>query len=163
MGECAWEGPEVCVGFVRHGVLQRRVTPGTADRPPGPTLRSGVQVNVFADANMAGQIALLAWNVGRSDSGHALGVYGMESVRLARGVGCAKGGAMDVAVALQVCGHVWSVFVTYCGGDGGVVSHGPVVVGATDTLLGTLRIVKWVCRWRSWAVEEVWPAWMGVL
>ncbi|KAL0633092.1 hypothetical protein Q9L58_007992 [Maublancomyces gigas] len=66
----------------------------------------------------------------------------------------------DIAVGLSVCGHVWAMHVTYWSGVGALVTHGPVVIGSTDTLYGTMKIVAWVVRFKQWAAERLLPDWV---
>lgn len=56
------------------------------------------------------------------------------------------------------CGHVWSLHVTYLTAHE-IITHGPVTVGATDTLYGTMEIVSFVCRMSGWARKEMWESW----
>lgn len=99
---------------------------------------------------------------------YQLGVFGMKTLEVARVLRSAEGegeaeaeaeGVCDVALGLSVCGHVWALHVTYWGGEGRVVTHGPVVIAATDTLVGTMKLVAFVDALKRWAREKAWPGW----
>lgn len=134
-------------------------------------LSAGVRLNVFSDANVAGKLVVLGCAVKTAtgpqmDAQYQLGVYGMKTLHLTRGLVAAwevgGRGVLDVALGVDVCGHVWSFHLTYWRADGALVTHGPVVLGSTDTLVGTLKIVRWMCIFQVWS-EEAWVAWMTVL
>lgn len=67
----------------------------------------------------------------------------------------------DLAVSLTVYGHVWSVYVTYWNSEGSIVTQGPVLVGSTDTVYGTLKIVRFVVVLKEWARSKVLEDWKG--
>lgn len=128
-------------------------------------LGAGVQLNVFDDTNLAGKLVVLGCKVKpasgpQMDVEYELGVYGMKTLHLMRGIG--KTRVTDVAVGVDVCGHVWSFHVTYWRSDGALVTHGPVLLGSTDTLVGTLKIARWMCIFQTWS-EEAWAGWMALL
>lgn len=128
-------------------------------------LSAGVRLNAFDDDNLAGKLVMLGCKVKTAsgpqmDVEYQLGVYGMKTLHLMRGIG--KTRVTDVAVGVDVCGHVWSFHVTYWGSDGALVTHGPVLLGSTDTLVSTLKIAKWMCIFQTWS-EEMWVGWMALL
>lgn len=136
-------------------------------------LGNQIWINVFSDGMLAGKIVALACVVSASqaEAEYRLGVFGMKTLsltwELARGKprDSREEGrtATDVAVGISVCGHVWSLHVTYLSDDAMMVTHGPVFIGSTDTLVGTLKITKWVCRFRMWAEADAWEAWRALL
>lgn len=136
-------------------------------------LEKQIWTNVFSDGALAGKIVALACVITASQA-HAeyqLGVFGMKTLSLTRQLAQERPPdtseewrtATDVAVGISVCGHVWSLHITYFSGDKVMVTHGPVFVGSTDTLVGTLKIAKWVCRFRMWAEADAWEAWRTLL
>lgn len=136
-------------------------------------LGNQIWINVFSDGTLAGKIVALACVVSASqaEAEYRLGVFGMKTLSLTRQLAREKARnsrvewrtATDVAVGISVCGHVWSLHVTYLSDDAVMVTHGPVFIGSTDTLVGTLKIAKWVCRFRMWAEADAWDAWRALL
>lgn len=102
---------------------------------------------------------------GQIDAEYQLAVWGMKTLHLTKqlAVNWDPRTACNVAVGISVCGHVWSMHITYWRGDGAMVTHGPVCVGVTDTLYGTMKILKWVCLFKVWAEEEAWADWKRLL
>lgn len=43
------------------------------------------------------------------------------------------------------------------------MTRGLVVVGHTDTLYGTFKVVAFVVRLQGWARDEMWPEWEALL
>lgn len=136
-------------------------------------LGNQIWINVFSDGTLAGKIVALACVVAPSqaEAEYRLGVFGMKTLALTwqlrrdHSVNLRDKWrtATDVAVGISVCGHVWSLHVTYVSEEGVMVTHGPVFIGSTDTLVGTLKIAKWVCRFRMWAESDAWEAWRALL
>lgn len=134
-------------------------------------LGAGVRMNVFCDPNLAGKLVLLGCCVKTAcgppvDTQYQLGVLGMKTLHLTRALARRKGldysTDTDVAVGVDVCGHVWSLHLTYWTSYGELVTHGPVLIGSTDTLVGTLKIARWMCFFEHWSAG-VWQAWMVLL
>lgn len=126
--------------------------------------RAGATLNVFNDVSLTGSIVVLAVEVkqpggggGEIEAEYQLGVYGMKTLDLMR-----RGNGAFVP-SVSVCGHTWSLHVTYETGGGEIVTHGPVTIGATDTVYGTLKIVNFVVRIKEWAMREGWEAWKNRL
>lgn len=67
----------------------------------------------------------------------------------------------DYALGVSVCAHVWSYHISYWRG-GSIVTHAPVVIGATNTLYGTVKIVAFVRRFKEWAGEVLLADWVAV-
>lgn len=49
--------------------------------------------------------------------------------------------------------------VTYWNSENSLVTQGPVLIGSTDTLYGTLKIVKFVVVLKEWARSKVLEDW----
>lgn len=134
-------------------------------------LRNNIRLNAFADATLERKIVALGVEVkapsggGQIDAEYQLAVWGMKTLHLTKqlAVNWDPRSACNVAVGISVCGHVWSMHITYWRGDGALVTHGPVCIGVTDTLYGTMKILKWVCLFKVWAEEEAWADWKSLL
>lgn len=95
---------------------------------------------------------------------YQIGVWGMKTLHLARELtGEGEEEKCAFVMGVSVCAHVWSMHVTYRRGDGVMVTHGPVVVGSTDSVYGTCKIIKWVCEFKEWAREVMWGEWKDVV
>lgn len=128
--------------------------------------REGLRTNAFADPTLHGKLVALGVKVesavSQTDAEYHLAVCGMKTLHLARllaGTEWAPANPCRMAVGLAVCAHVWSMHVTYWRADGAMVTHGPVCVGATDTLYGTMNVVRWVWLFKRWARTEAWGEW----
>lgn len=114
---------------------------------------TGVRVNAFSDASIHNAIVILGVAVksnvsGGMDAEHQLGVWGAETLHLMRSLRKSSSpGSRENVIGLSVCAHVWSYYVMYWRGDG-IVTHGPVCIGATDTLYGTMKDVAFVRRFK---------------
>lgn len=125
--------------------------------------QSNIRTNVFADTTRDGKVIALGIEVtspvagGQTKAEYQVAVWGMKTLNLPKllagdekwdpAIPC------HIAVGLSVCGHVWSMHVTYWRSDGAIVTHGPVCVGSTDSLSGTMKIIKWVFLFKKWAGE----------
>lgn len=129
--------------------------------------RSSARVNALADACADRAIVAVGVEVKPTGGGggllaaeYQLGVFGMKTLEVARLLADgATQRACDVVVMVSVCGHVWALHVAYWAGSGRMAMHGPVVVGATDTLLGTMKVVAFVVAVKRWAREKALPDW----
>lgn len=142
----------------------------------GSAASKSLHLNPFDDSSISQVIIVLGVAVkapggdgGQLAAEYELAVWGMKAVRA---VGILGGsytpgyvtlGACDVALSLSVCGHVWSVHLTYRKRLRNVTTHGPVVVGSTDTLYGTMKVIKFVCEVKTWAKEKVWCSWKDTI
>lgn len=140
---------------------------GTCKPTVRRALAAAVKVNAFADTLLAGTVVALAVEVkatggagGEMEAEYQLGVWGMKTLNLMKRL--APGGPLGHVLSVSVCGHVWSLHVTYWRG-GEIVTHGPVSVGATDTLYGTLKVVAFVKAFKEWARDEVWAQWKALV
>lgn len=88
----------------------------------------------------------------------------MKTLNLMRALrgGVAAVGKCEYAVGLSVCAHVWSYHVSYWRGEA-IVTHGPVCIGATDSLYGTMKVVAFVRRFKEWARDELLPEWIELV
>lgn len=129
-----------------------------------------VRLNALADASCDRAIVALGVEVKPTGGGggllaaeYQLGVFGIKTLEVARALCVAAGDevarACDVALSVSVCGHVWALHVTYWVAPGRTATHGPVVVGATDTFAGTMKVVWFVAAVKRWARERALPAW----
>lgn len=134
------------------------------------TIAHNVRVNALADACSHHAIVALGVEVKPTGGGggllaaeYQLGVFGIKTLEVARQLAELAGDetqrACDVALSLSVCGHVWALHVTYWIAPGRTATHGPVVVGATDTLLGTMKVVRFVVEVKRWAREKALGDW----
>lgn len=125
-------------------------------------------INAFADTSIDDVPIALGVEVkadggseGSTAAAFQLTVWSAKTLSQSSSLGGApQTAACDIAVGLSVCGHVWAMHVMYWNGQGALVAHGPVVVGSTDTLYGTLKIVAWVVRFKVWAAERLLPDWV---
>lgn len=134
-------------------------------------LKSNFRLNPFADVRLARVIVALGVEIkaagggGQVEAEYNLGLWGTKTLRLTRRLANQwdEAKACNVAVGLSVCGHVWSMHLTYWRRNGGLVTHGPVYIGGTDTLYGTMKIIKWVCLFKNWARTEAFVDWTCLL
>lgn len=135
------------------------------------SLCAAVRMNVFCDSNLAGKLLLLGCHVNsvsgpQIDAQYQLAVLGMKTLNLTRALALRRGlnysTETDVAFGVEVRGHVWSLHLTYWTIDKTLVTHGPVLLGSTDTLLGTLKLARWMAIFEHWS-GAVWAAWMVLL
>lgn len=139
---------------------QKRIKP-TATR----TFAAQLPLNVFNDPVIRNHIVVLGVDVTSSrnaplDAQYRLGVWGMKTLDHKSNFGP---GMSDLAVGVSVCAHVWSMHVTYWKNESEMVTHGPLVIGHTDTLYGTFKLVAFVVRLKTWASDEMWPQWEELL
>lgn len=135
-------------------------------------------MNAFNDPSIDDNVVILGVAVkpasrGRGGGGdieaeYQVGVWGMKTLSLTRDLKAFSSQPMvdsscDLALSVSVCGHVWNLHVTYWRSDAELVTHGPVAVGATDTLYGTMKIIKFVQRFKEWAQDEAWGDWRKLL
>lgn len=140
-----------------------------AHKAIAPLIAHNIRVNALADACSHRAIVAVGVEVKPTGGGggllaaeYQLGVFGIKTVEVARQIaGDETQRACDVALGLSVCGHVWALHVTYWSAPGKTATHGPVVVGATDTLLGTMRVVGFVVAVKRWAREKALGDWKG--
>lgn len=133
---------------------------------------TGVRVNeCLSDASIHKAIVILGVAVkssigGGMDAEYQLGVWGMRALHLMRSLRKSSSlRSREYVIGLSVRAHVWSYHVTYWRGDG-IVTHGHVCIGATDTLYRTMKIVAFVRRFKQWAVTllsdwTVLVSWVG--
>lgn len=148
---------------------------------PAVTLAAfnGCKVNAFADPTMEQTIPILGVKVngpGGNDpmaAEYEIGVYGMKTLEVARLLATGQVGAgqvgtgqavppakeCDIALSLSVCGHVWALHVSYWVSLRKIATHGPVIVGSTETLVGRMKIIMFVAAVKKWARERAWPEW----
>lgn len=137
----------------------------------------GVRLNAFLEPSLDDHIVALGAEVKASgcamDAEYQIAVWGMKTLNLTAQIAALyqqrqnipwdEQRACNLAVGLTVCGHVWSYMLTYTAPDGALVTHGPVVVGGTDSLYGTCKVLKWVGVFRRWVVDRAWPDWRELL
>lgn len=137
----------------------------------------GVRLNAFLEPSLEDHIVALGVEVKASgcamDAEYQIAVWGMKTLNLTAQIAglyqrCERAPweeerMCNLAVGLTVCGHVWSYMLTYKAPDGALVTHGPVLVGGTDTLYGTCKVLKWVGVFRRWVVDRAWPDWRELL
>lgn len=131
-----------------------------------PVLTASVRVNAFSDTIIRDNIVILGVEVksaaaGGMEAEYQIGVWGMKTLNLMRAL---RGGVWkcEYAVGLSVCAHVWSYHVSYWRGDA-IVTHGPVCIGATDSLYGTMKVVAFVRRFKEWARDVLLAEWMELV
>lgn len=117
--------------------------------------------NAFNDASLQETIVVLGVEVktpgstgGELSAEYQICVWAAKTLQLARAMAAKHvplTAACDLALGLTVCGHVWSLHVTYWLTPTAHITHGPVVVGSTDTLYGTLKIIRFVVEFKDWA------------
>lgn len=129
---------------------------------------ASIPLNAFTDPTIRESIVVLGVEVksaggvgGEMEAEYQVGVWGMKTLNLTRSLG-ATTGKCNLALSVSVCGHIWSLHVTYWRGAG-LVTHGPLCIGATDSLYGTMKIVAFVRRFKEWARDELWPDWEELL
>lgn len=143
-----------------------------AHKDVAPLIEHNRRVNALADACSHRAIVALGVEVKSTIGGGALlaaeyqlAVFGLKTLEVARQLAEVAGDeiqrACDVALSLSVCGHVWTLYVTYWSAPGRMATHGPVMVGATDTLLGTMKVVGFVVALKRWAREKPLVDWKG--
>lgn len=125
---------------------------------------SNIPMSVFNDGIIDEAIVVLAVKVkptggagGEMEAEYQVGAWGMKMLNLTRSLEPATG-KCNFALSVSVCGHVWSLHVTYWR-DSEIVTHGPLCIGATDSLYGTMKIMAFVRRLKEWARDELWPDW----
>lgn len=127
-----------------------------------------VRVNAFNDTIIHDTIVVLGVEVksgiaGVMEAEYQVGVWGMKTLNLIRSHhGAPAPGKCEYAIGITVCAHVWSLHVTYWRGKG-IVTHGPVIIGGTDTLYGTMKIVAFVARFKEWARAVLLPDWIEIV
>lgn len=140
-------------------------------------VRRGVRLNAFLEPSLEDHIVALGVEVKASgcamDAEYQIAVWGMKTLNLTAQIAglyhrrqrapWEEERMCNLAVGLTVCGHVWSYMLTYKAPDGALVTHGPVLVGGTDTLYGTCKVLKWVGVFRRWVVDRAWPDWKELL
>ncbi|KAL0633283.1 hypothetical protein Q9L58_007836 [Maublancomyces gigas] len=134
-----------------------------------PVVSSGARVNAFSDTIIRDNIVVLGVEVKSAaassmEAEYQIGVWGMKTLNLMRWLsgGVPAPGKCEVAVGLSVCAHVWSFHVSYWRG-GTIVTYGPVCVGATDSLYGTMKIVAFVRRFKEWARDVMLREWLELV
>lgn len=133
-----------------------------------PILDAGVRVNAFTDSSIRTAIVVLGVEVksgasGALDAEYQVGVWGMKTLSLMRSLRKSTAAASgEYAIGISVCAHVWSFHVTYWRGDG-IVTHGPVCIGSTDSLYGTMKIVAFVRRFKEWAGDRLLADWTALV
>lgn len=127
-----------------------------------------VRVNAFNDTIIHDAIVVLGVEVksgvaGVMEAEYQVGVWGMKTLNLIRSYrGAPAPAKCEYALSITVCAHVWSLHVTYWRGAG-IVTHGPVIIGGTDTLYGTMKIVAFVTRFKQWAKDVLLPDWVEMV
>lgn len=127
-----------------------------------------VRVNAFNDTIIHDAIVVLGVEVksgvaGVMEAEYQVGVWGMKTLNLIRSHhGAPEPGKCEFALGISVCAHVWSMHLTYWRGRG-IVTHGPVIIGGTDTLYGTMKIVAFVARFKEWARDVLLPDWIEMV
>lgn len=133
-----------------------------------PIADTKVRVNAFNDTIIHDAIVVLGVEVksgvaGVMEAEYQVGVWGMKTLNLIRSHhGAPAPGKCEYALGITVCAHVWSLHVTYWRGKG-IVTHGPVIIGGTDTLYGTMKIVAFVARFKEWARVVLLPDWIEMV
>lgn len=147
------------------------------DKTVARAVMRNVCLNAFLEPSLKDRIVALGVQAKSSGSAmqaqYQIAVWGMETInitaKIARmyekntGVGWEQSRACNVAVGLTVWGHVWSYSLTYRAANGALATHGPIVVGSTDSLYGTCKVLRWVTVFKTWVAVEVWPAWKLLL
>lgn len=136
----------------------------TAER----TWAAQIPLNAFNDTVIRNTIVVVGVEVkaaqtGILDAEYQLGVWGMKTLDRMRCFSGALAGRTQLAIGVSVCAHVWSFHVTYWRNEKEMVTHGPVVVGHTDTVYGTAKVVAFVARLKAWARDELWGEWEALL
>lgn len=125
-------------------------------------------INAFADSSIDDVLVALGVVVkcheGPLAAQFQIGVWAAKTLTLASNLSSAPEdvptAACDVAIAISVCGHMWSMYVTYWSAAGALLTHGPVLLGSTDSLYGTFKIIAWVVKFKEWAAETLLPDWV---
>lgn len=126
--------------------------------------------NAFNDVSLEESIVILGVEVKtpggtQSELGaeyHQVGVWAAKTLELARAMleePTPLTAACDLAISLTVYGHAWSIHLTYWLTPTLQITHGPVMVGSTDTLYGTLKIIRFVTEFKQWAKSTVLSDW----
>lgn len=141
-----------------------RTIRSTAER----TWAAQIPLNAFNDTVIRNTIVVVAVEVksaqtGILDAEYQLGVWGMKTLDRMRCFSSVLAGRTQLAIGVSVCAHVWSYHVTYWRNGKEMVTHGPVVVGHTDTVYGTCKVVAFVARLKAWARDELWREWEALL
>lgn len=140
-------------------------------------VQRGIRLNAFIEPSLDDHIIALGVEVKSSGSAmeaeYQVAVWGMKTLNLTAQIASLysqrQGTPWDdertcnLALGLTVCGHVWSYLMTYRAADGALVTHGPVIIGSTDSLYGTCKILKWVVLFRKWVLDHAWPDWQELL
>lgn len=126
--------------------------------------------NAFNDVSLEESIVILGVEV-RTPGGtqselsaeyHQVGVWAAKTLELARAMleePAPLTAACDLAISLTVYGHAWSIHLTYWLTPTLQITHGPVMVGSTDTLYGTLKIIRFITEFKQWARSTVLGDW----
>lgn len=132
--------------------------------------RAGIKLNAFSDSSLDGTIVILGAEVkspggsgGGAEAEYQVGVWGMKTINLTKDL--AQGDSYprcEYALSVSVYGHVWSLHVTYWRGEA-LVTHGPLYIGSTDSLYGTMKIVAFVKTLKMWARDELWQEWEAMV
>ncbi|KAL0630770.1 hypothetical protein Q9L58_010385 [Maublancomyces gigas] len=141
-----------------------RTIRSTAER----TWAAQIPLNAFNDTVIRNTIVVVGVEVkaaqtGILDAEYQLGVWGMKTLDRMRCFSGVLAGRTQLAIGVSVCAHVWSFHVTYWRNGKEMVTHGPVVVGHTDTVYGTCKVVAFVARLKAWARDELWGEWEALL
>lgn len=126
--------------------------------------------NAFNDVSLEESIVILGVEVKtpggtQSELGaeyHQVGVWAAKTLELARAMleePAPLTAACDLAISLTVYGHAWSIHLTYWLTPTLQITHGPVMVGSTDTLYGTLKIIRFITEFKQWARSTVLGDW----
>lgn len=136
------------------------------------TFEYDIRTSVFANADLRGKIVVLgvtvesAFHDGQANAEYQLDAWGMKTLNLTKELAGKRWNPTEVChmtVGLSVCGHAWSMYVSYWRDDGSIGTYGPVSLGVTDTLVGTMKIIGWVSIFKGWAKSELWGAWRQLL
>lgn len=135
-------------------------------------LRSSIKLNAFTNPGLDATIIILGIEVkpsggtgGEMEAEYQLGAWGMKTLNLTKALSQSSRDTSlncHTALSLSICGHVWSLHVSYWRSEE-IVTHGPIVVGTTDSLYGTLKIVAFVKAVKEWAMDELWSDWKRLL
>lgn len=134
--------------------------------------KQSIKLNPFIDSSLEATIIVLGVEVkptggagGEMEAEYQLGAWGMKTLNVMRAL--SQGSEENTsychtALSVSVCGHLWSLHVSYWRA-GEIVTHGPVAIGTTDSLYGTLKIVAFVRALKEWARDELWGHWERLL
>lgn len=132
-----------------------------------------ITCNVFSDPAIAEFIIPFGIEVkscngeGDATAEYQISVWAAKTLELSRLLAGGRPGETnaDIAVAVSVRAHVWSLYVSFwdvagdVAGKRKVVTYGPVYVGGTDSLYGLFKVIKFVGELQRWAAEEVLEDW----